>query len=62
MTYLDTISDFIGYLTKKEELLAYGVQVLAAAEEELLAEYVSKLNDQGEHDFVFPTDAGGLIP
>jgi hypothetical protein len=36
MTYLDTISDFIGYLTKKEELLAYGVQVLAAARRNFL--------------------------
>ncbi len=61
MTYLDTISDFVGYLTKKEKLLESGLHVLAAGEEELLAEYVSKLNDAGEHDFVFPKNISGVL-
>jgi hypothetical protein len=61
MTYLDTISDFVGYLTKKEKLLESGIHVLAAGEEELLAEYVSKLNDGHEHDFVFPGDTDGIL-
>ncbi len=61
MTYLDTISEFVGYLTKKEKLLESGIHVLAAGEEELLAEYVSKLNDEGEHDFVFPRDIEGIL-
>ena len=61
MTYLDTVSDFVAYLTKKEQLLTSGVHVLATGEEELLAEYVGNLNDEGEHDFVFPKDADGLF-
>jgi len=61
MTYLDTVSDFVAYLTKKEQLLTGGMHVLAAGEEELLAEYVAKLNDDGEHDFVFPRDASGIL-
>lgn len=61
MTYLDTVSDFVAYLTKKEQLLTSGIHVLAAGEEELLAEYVGKLNDQSEHDFVFPKDTGGIF-
>jgi hypothetical protein len=61
MTYLDTISDFVGYLAKKEKLLESGIHVLAAGEEELLAEFVSKLNDEGEHDFVFPKDISGIL-
>jgi hypothetical protein len=61
MTYLDTISDFVAYLTKKERLLTSGMHVLAAGEEELLAEYVGKLNDEDEHDLVFPKDASGIL-
>jgi hypothetical protein len=61
MTYLDTISDFVAYLTKKEKLLTSGIHVLAPGEEELLAQYVAKLNDEGEHDFVFPKDVTGIL-
>ncbi len=61
MTYLDTISDFVAYLTKKERLLTSGVHVLSAGEEELLAEYVAKLNNENEHDFIFPKDVNGVV-
>jgi hypothetical protein len=61
MTHLDTVSDFVAYLTKKEQLLTNGVHVLATGEEELLAEYVGNLNGEGEHDFVFPKDTDGLF-
>jgi len=50
---LDTISDFVAYLRKKEAFLS-GRLVRAAGEEELLALYLKKLNRQGEHDFVIP--------
>lgn len=60
MTYLDTISDFVAYLTNKQKLLTSGLYLVAAGEEELLAEYVAKLNDAGEHDFVFPRNADGV--
>lgn len=49
---LDTISDFTAYLTKKEGFLSGEVVVEAAGEEELLANYLSRLNRDGEHDFV----------
>jgi SEC-C motif len=61
MRYLDTVSDFIAYLTKKEQLLTSGMHVLAAGEEELLAEYVSKLNGEGDHDFVFPKGTTDIV-
>jgi hypothetical protein len=51
---LDTISDFVSYLTKKERFVTSGRLSAAAGEEELLACYLTKLNSQGEHDFVFP--------
>ena len=51
---LDTVSDFTAYLTKKERFFMSGSFGGAAGEEELLAEYLKKLNSQGEHDFVFP--------
>lgn len=54
MKYLDTISDFVAYLTKKEKLLTSGIRVLAAGEEELLAQYVGRLNSDGEHDSIIP--------
>jgi SEC-C motif len=60
MQYLDTISDFVAYLSKKERLLTSGIRIAAAGEEELLAQYVAKLNGDGEHDFVFPRNATAI--
>src|SRR5437764_10307429 len=54
MQTLDTIDDFVRYLEKKEKLFGGPITVHAAGEEELLAIYLSKLNRQGEHDFIFP--------
>ena len=53
---LDTISDFISYLTKKEQLLRSARLVIAAGEEDLLAYYLKNMNDVDEHDFVIPSD------
>jgi SEC-C motif-containing protein len=52
MNTLDTITDFTAYLTKKEQFLTGDKVVWAAGEEELLAIYLTKLNQAGEHDFV----------
>ena len=60
MTTLDTITDFVSYLTKKETLINSGRLLAAAGEEDLLAFYLAKLNDQGEHDFVLPGDYDGV--
>jgi len=56
MSTLDTISDFTAYLTKKEQFLTGKRVILAAGEEELLAIYLRKMNDAGEHDFVIDGD------
>ena len=54
MRQLDTISDFVDYLVKKEALFSGKLEVFAAGEEELLGRYVARLNDKGEHDFLIP--------
>lgn len=53
---LDTTSDFIRYLAKKEAFLARYEVVMAEGEEELLENYLTHLNDKGEYDFVVPAD------
>jgi len=50
---LDTVSDFVAYLRKKEAFVSSDRFLYAAGEEELLAAYLTKLNDDEEHDFVF---------
>ena len=55
---LDTVSDFVGYLRKKEAFIASGGLGMAAGEEPLLGWYVGKVNDDDEHDFVLPAEAG----
>jgi hypothetical protein len=53
---LDTINDFVDYLTKKETLIRSGRLGGAAGEEELLAYYLMNLNHDEEHDFVLPEE------
>ena len=55
----DTVADFIGYLEKREELMRGERPVFSAGEEELLSIYLTKLNADGDHDFVFPESASG---
>ena len=55
---LDTISDFVSYLEKKEKLLLSGVLLAVAGEEDLLGYYFKRLNDRGDHDFIFEGDYG----
>jgi hypothetical protein len=52
MKTLDTVSDFVAYLERKERFLTGDKTVFAAGEEELLAHYLGHLNSNGEHDFV----------
>ena len=49
---LDTISDFVSYLSKKEKFLRTTNFVFAYGEEELLAFYLTNWNDKDEHYFV----------
>jgi hypothetical protein len=58
---LDTVVDFVAYLTKKEAFLSRVPSLYAAGEEELLAEYLTRLNAEGEHDFVFPPNSFVII-
>lgn len=54
LTTLDTITDFVSYLSKKERIMCNSEQhIFAAGEEELLAVYHRKLNKEGQHDFLF---------
>lgn len=60
MKTLDTVADFISYLTKKEAFFARAHGVIAAGEEELLAFYLKQLDADGEHDFILPQNANAL--
>ncbi len=51
---LDTISDFVSYLVKKEKFLRSDTLVFAAGEEELLTYYLTNMNEESEHDFIVP--------
>ena len=57
LSELDTVADFIRYLRRKEAFLCSGRVVLATGEEDLLAHYLTHTNDDGEHDFVVPSEA-----
>ena len=59
----DTITDFIGYIEKKELLIAKeGRTVLATGEEQLVAEYMRHLNSENEHCFgEIPEDIEGVF-
>ena len=56
LSELDTVADFVAYLTRKEAFLTSEKVVLAPGEEDLLAHYLTHTNADGEHDFVFPPD------
>lgn len=54
MGELDTVHDFTSYLTKKEGLVRSGRLASAAGEEELVAQFMTRMNADGEHDFTKP--------
>lgn len=62
MDTLDTITDFVAYLVKKECFIQSGQLLWAAGEDDLLAYYLKDLNSEGEHDFIVPegTDVIGI--
>lgn len=51
MKELDTAPDFINYLTRKEELFQ-NADIIAFGEEDMLARYLSTINDKGIHNFI----------
>jgi hypothetical protein len=58
MATRDTISDFVAYLAAREKLLRGRMIIGATGEEQLLAIYLKNLNEQHQHDFVFPFKSG----
>jgi hypothetical protein len=51
---LDTVADFVGYLRRRRALLEIqGAELVVDGEEQLLAQYLVNINEDGEHDF-FP--------
>ncbi len=52
MSELDTIGDFVDYLDKKANFVRSGRLLQADGEENLVAYYATRVNRNGEHDFV----------
>ena len=61
MATRNTISDFVDYLSKREQLFRGQRAIYATGEEQLLAIYLTNLDQEGEHDFVFPIKPGQVI-
>jgi hypothetical protein len=61
MRTLDTIIDLTAYLRKKEALLRGNTAIMAAGDEELLANYLKNVNTNNEHDFDFRMPASQAI-
>jgi hypothetical protein len=60
MSELDTVRDFTDYLEKKEAFIRSGRLSEAHGEENLLAYYAIRINEEGDHDFV-PDDQSGQV-
>jgi hypothetical protein len=56
LSTLDTLTDFVEYLARKERFIESGRLLSAAGEEELLAFYLKDVNAAGEHAFIVPVD------
>lgn len=61
MQSLDTISDFVSYLEKKENFIRSNIGVFATGEEDLLAFYLMHMNEKGEHGFVIEGNYNGIF-
>jgi hypothetical protein len=61
MSARDTIYDFVAYLSARKNLLRGQREILATGEEQLLAIYLRNLNENYEHDFVFPIEPGQVV-
>ena len=53
MSELDTITDFAGYLSKKENFIRSGGLAFASSELDLLAHYITHTDGQDRHGFIF---------
>ena len=64
MSELDTISDFVAYLTKRESYVRSGRLILAAGEDDLLANYLQEIDSKLKRSFHTPEnpDITVIIP
>jgi hypothetical protein len=60
LRHLDTITDFVSYLTAKENLLT-SRDVIASGEEDLLAFFLHYADDTGKHYFNVPKSPGNIL-
>jgi hypothetical protein len=51
---MNTVTDFVNYLTKKEKFITSGKLAAACGEDDLLAFYLTKIDSDGEHNFIVP--------
>jgi hypothetical protein len=57
MKMRDTVTDFVHYIKKKEDLIRNRpYEFFSTGEEELLGVYLTNINEKNEHDFIFPTN------
>lgn len=63
MQTIDTIPDFIQYLSKKEEFISSGKLSMASGDDDLLAYYLQKTDKQLEHTFIEESedDFSGMV-
>jgi len=61
LSALDTITDFVEYLTKKESFMRSDRAVMVAGEEDLLAFYLSHVDENEEHAFEVPPDVNAVF-
>ena len=54
MRTMDTVTDFVEYLSRKEAFIESGRLIWAPGEEDLLAYYLRVINSENEHDFIVP--------
>jgi hypothetical protein len=60
LSTLDTVSDFVAYLIKKEELLRSEFSISAPSEVDLLAYYHKFIDENGERAFLLPSEINSL--
>ena len=61
MKTLDTVSDFVSYLGKKEAFITSGKLLSASGEDDLLAYYLKHVDYEGQHVFHIDSDADAII-
>ena len=58
---LDTVTDFVNYLERKERLINSSKLLLAPGEEDLLGFYLRNVGPDGLNDFVIPDNFHGVV-